>query len=326
MIAAIRRGFDAVSRNRGLVALVWAVNVATAAILAVPLAALLERDLRNTELAANMMYSFDYGWWSAWHDGQKGWTASFAPDIVGTGFAFKNLDLLLRGELPAGLFAARPDDDEEQAGGTGLDPVILGLGVFYLVVQTFLAGGLLGVFRSPHGGWTVRGLLHGGGFYFGRLLRVAALGLLAFGFVFALARPFDRWVDDRAVAAVSESTALAWSLSRYALLFAALAFVHMLSSYAKVIVAVEERSSAVLAWVSAFGFCLANLRRTVAPYAVVGLAALLLLLVWRTLDASVPTVGYRTQVLTLAFGQAFVLGRIALRLWLLASQVALYRS
>lgn len=325
MISAIRRGFDAVSRNRGLVALVWAVNLATAAILAVPMAALLERDLRNTELAANMMYSFDYGWWSAWHDGQKGWTASFAPDILGTGFAFKNVDLLLRGELPARLFVPRGGDDEEAA-GTGLDPVILGLGVLYLVVQTFLAGGLLGVFRSPQGGWTVRGLLHGSGFYFGRLLRVAALGLVAFAIVFALARPFNRWVDDRAVAAVSESTALAWSLSRYALLFAALAFVHMLSSYAKVIVAVEERSSAVLAWVSALGFCLANLRRTVAPYVVVGLAAVVLLLVWKALDASVDTVGYRTQLLTLALGQAFVLGRIGLRLWLLASQVALYRS
>jgi len=324
MISAIRRGFDAVSRNRGLVALVWAVNLATAAILAVPLAGLLERDLRNTELAANMMYSFDYGWWSAWHDGQKGWTATFAPDILGTGFAFKNVDLLLRGELPARLFVPRADDEEEAA--AGLDPVILGLGVAYLVVQTFLAGGLLGVFRSPQGGWTVRGLLHGSGFYFGRLLRVAALGLVAFAIVFAVARPFNRWVDDRAAAAVSESTALAWSLSRYAILFAALAFVHMLSSYAKVIVAVEERSSAVLAWVSAAGFCLANLRRTVAPYLVVGLAAVVLLLLWKAADASVDTVGYRTQLLTLAFGQAFVLGRIGLRLWLLASQVALYRS
>jgi hypothetical protein len=325
MISAIRRGFLAVSKNRGLVALVWTVNVATAATLAVPLAALLERDLRNTEAAPNMTYSFDYRWWSAWHDGQKGWTASFAPDILGTGFAFKNLDLLLRGELPARLFVPRTEDEEDTA-GRGLDPVILGLGVAYLVVQTFLAGGLLGVFRSPNGGWTVRGLLHGGGFYFGRLLRVAALGLVAFAFVFALARPLDRWVDDRAAAAVSESTALAWSLARYALLFAALAFVHMLSSYAKVIVAVEERSSAVLAWVSALGFCLANLRRAIAPYVVVGLVAVVLLVLWKGLDASLPTFGYRTQLLTLAVAQAFVLGRIALRLWLLASQVALYRS
>jgi hypothetical protein len=325
MIAAIRRGFAAVTTNRGLVALVWLVNLGTAAFLAVPLAEILERDLQNKEAAANMMYSFDYGWWSGWHDAQKGWSTSFAPDILGTGFAFKNLDLLLRGELPVRLFAPRSDDDEEAAGGA-LDPVILGLGVAYLVVQTFLAGGLLGVFRNPNGGWTVRGLLHGGGFYFGRLLRVAALGLFAFAVVFALARPFNRWVDDRAVAAVSESTALAWSLARYAFLFAVLAFVHMLSSYAKVIVTVEERSSAVLAWVSALGFCFANLRRTIAPYLVVGLVAVLLLVVWKALDASVPTFGYRSQLLTLAIGQAFILGRIALRLWLLASQVAVYRS
>jgi hypothetical protein len=324
MIAALRQGFGAVTRNRGLVALVWCVNVFMAALLALPLAALLARDLRHTDAAANMTYAFDYGWWSAWHDAQKGWTASFAPDILGTGFAFKNVDLLLRGELPVRLFAAKAEEGEEE-GPRGLDPVILGLGVAYLVAQTFLAGGLLGVFRNPQGGWTVRGLLHGAGFYFGRLLRVAGLALVGFWLVYRLAGPFSRWVDARALDAVSESAALVWSLSRYALLLAGLAFVHMLSSYAKVIVAVEERSSAVLAFVSALGFCLRNLRRAAGQYVVVAALAVLLLLVWKALDAGVDTVGYRTQAVTLVLGQAFLLGRIGLRLALLASQVALFR-
>jgi hypothetical protein len=99
----------------------------------------------------------------------------------------------------------------------------------------------------------------------------------------------------------------------------------MLSSYAKVIVAVEERSSAVLAFVSALGFCLRNLRRAAGQYVVVAALAVLLLLVWKALDAGVDTVGYRTQAVTLVLGQAFVLGRIGLRLALLASQVALFR-
>jgi hypothetical protein len=325
MLSALKQGFGAVSRNWGLVALVWGVNLAMAALLAVPLARVLERSLRNTEAAANMMYGFDYGWWSAWHDRQRGWPASFAPDTFGDGFAFKNVDLLLRGELPLRLFAAKPEDGEEEAVDSGLDPVILGLGFSYLVVQTFVAGGLLGVFRNPQGGWTVRGLLHGAGFYFGRFVRVAGLTLVLFWILFRLAGPFNRWVDDHALASVSESTALVWSFSRYALLAAAVAAVHMLSSYAKVIVAVEERSSAVLAFVSAASFCLGNLRRTAGQYVVVGLFAVLLLLVWKALDASLDTVGYKTQLVTLGLGQAFVLSRIGLRLSLLAAQAALFR-
>jgi len=325
MLSALRQGFRAVSRNWGLVALVWGVNVAMAALLAVPLARVLERSLRNTEAAANMMYGFDYGWWSAWHHRQKGWTASFAPDIFGTGFAFKNLDLLLKGELPLRLFAAEPEDGDEAPVESGLDPVILGVGFSYLLGQVLLAGGLLGVFRNPQGGWTVRGLLHGGGFYFGRFLRVTGLALVLFWILFKLAGPFNRWVDDHALASVSESTALVWSFSRYALLAAAVAAIHMLSSYAKVILAVEERSSAVLAILSAAAFCLGNLRRTAGQYVVVGLLAVLLLFVWKALDASLDTVGYKTQLVTLALGQAFVLSRVGLRLSLLAGQTALFR-
>jgi hypothetical protein len=325
MLSALKQGFRAVSRNWGLITLVWGVNLFMAALLAVPLASVLEGSLRNTEAAANMMYGFDYGWWSAWHHRQRGWPASFAPDTFGDGFAFKNLDLLLRGELPLRLFAAKPKDGEEEAADPGLDPVILGLGFSYLVVQTFVAGGLLGVFRNPQGGWTVRGLLHGAGFYFGRFLRVAGLTLVLLWILFKMAGPLNRWVDDHALASVSESTALVWSFSRYALLAAAVAAIHMLSSYAKVIVAVEERSSAVLAFLSAASFCLGNLWRTAGQYVVVGLLAVLLLFVWKALDASLDTVGYKTQLVTLGLGQAFVLSRIGLRLSLLAAQAALFR-
>jgi hypothetical protein len=326
MLRALRQGLRAVSDNVGLVLLVWAANLALAALLALPLARLLERDMRHTEAAANMMYGFDYGWWSAWHDRQKGWTGSLGPEILGSGFAYKNVDLLLRGELPLRLFAARPEEGEEERADPGLDSVILGLGFSYLLVQTFLAGGLLGVFRNPQGGWTVRGLFHGGGFYFGRLLRVAGLTLLLFWMVFRLAGPFNRWVDGRALQSVSESTALVWSFSRYAILAAALAAIHMVSSYAKVIVAVEERSSAILAFLSSASFCLQNLRRTAGQYVVLAIAAGLLFLAWKALDNGLETVGYKTQLVTLALAEALVLARVGLRLGLLASQTALFRG
>jgi hypothetical protein len=316
---AIGEGFRRVARIPGLVALLLLVNVLSAALLAVPLARVLEGDLEHRDAAREMLHGFDFPWWSQWSDAQRGWTASFAPDVFGAGFAFKNVDLLLRGFLPAGLFVVRPP--EEPGGGSGageaaagIDPVILALGAAYLVLQTFLAGGLLATLRGTRGSWTFRGLLHGSGFV---LLVDCAL--------FALNGPLARWADHRAREAVSESTAHAWLLGRHAVLLLAILWVNMVSGYAKVIVVLEERSSAVLALLSALSFALRRPLRSFGHYLIMAACGVALLTVWSVVDARVETVGYATQLGTLLLAQGLMAGRIALRLALLAGQIALYR-
>lgn len=328
LTASLRDALAAVWRNWGLAVLVLLVNLGLAAALAEPLAGAIQRDLEHTGASVDMLYGFDHGWWKEWSERQTGWTRNFGPDLLGNGFAAKNLDSLLKGQLPLGLFA-RSDDREpgaEPAPTPGLDPVVLTLGAAYLLAQTFLTGGLLGVFRSPEGGWTVRSLLHGSGFYAGRLLRVMLLALATAAVVFWIHAPLAGWMDARARESVSETGALAWSLGRHALLLGALVFVHMVSSFAKVIVVVEERSSAALAFLSSLTFCMRNLGRTLGQYVIVAGAGLALLLAWRVLDGGLEVTGYKTQLVFLLLAQTFLLARIGLRLVLLAGQVALYRS
>lgn len=318
---ALAAGLRAAARNRGLAALLLAVNLGLAGVLAVPLAGVLEEDLAHKDAAQNMLTGFDYGWWSAWSERQTGAAANFGPEILGAGFVFRNLELLLGGQLPGRLFAVAPAEDRAP-----VDGVILGLGVVYLVVQTFLAGGLLGVMRAPSAGWTLRGLLHGSGFYFGRLFRLLLLTLLVDGLVFASHAPLARFAEGRARAAVSENTALVWLFGHHALLLLALLAVHLAAGYAKAIVVVEERSSALLALVSSAGFCLRNLGRAVLHYAAILLLGVALLAAWAWLDRLVPVSGYRTQIAWLVLAQGFVGLRLFLRLALAGGQVALYRA
>jgi hypothetical protein len=119
---------------------------------------------------------------------------------------------------------------------------------------------------------------------------------------------------------------MAIALGRHALLLLALLLVNMLSSLAKVLVVLEERSSAILAWLSALGFCAANLVKTAGHYFAVVLLGFVLLLIWSGLDGLVATTGYKTQLVTLLLAQGLVLGRIALRLSIFAGQIALYRK
>lgn len=323
---ALGQGFRRLARSAGLVPLLLLVNLASAALLAAPLARTLESDLHNKDAAREMRDGFDFPWWSQWSDAQRGWTASFAPDVFGVGFAFKNLDLLLRGYLPGGLFVARhaeAADDDGRDDGPGVDPVILALGAAYLVLQTFLAGGVLATLRGPQGGWTMRGLLHGSGFYFGRFLRLTALVLLVDGVVFGLNAPLARWADHNAREAVSETTAHFWLLGRHAVLLLALLWVNMVSGYARSIVVLEERKSALLALLSAFAFALARPLRTFGHYLAVAALGLALLLVWGVLDGLWPARGYSTQLVTFLMAQGLLAGRIALRLALSAGQLAL---
>jgi hypothetical protein len=319
-LSAARHGLRAVARNWGLVLLLLAVNLALAGALAAPLAGRMEAELRNKDAAGSMMYGFDFGWWSEWHDRQQGWPATFSPEVFGIGFAFRNLELLLKGALPGGLLGAAGDD----AGDPGLPPLILELGVLYVLVQVFLTGGVLGVLRAPAGGWTARGLLHGSGFYFGRLLRLALVSLAVLWIVFHLYFPFASWMDGRAREAVSERTAMALTFGRHALLLLAILFASMVAGYAKAILVLEERASALLAWVSALSFCIRRLGRAAGHYALLTLAALVLLGLWRLVDGTWVT-GYKTQLAMLFLMQAFLFGRVFLRLALLGGQVEIYR-
>ena len=323
MFFATAEGFRALRRSWGLVLFLLALNVAAAGLLAVPLAGALEANLDKTGAASRMMYGFDYGWWSRWSEEQSGWTSSFSPRLFGVGFAFENVDRLLRGELPGRLYVRGAEEGEDHQ---GLDPVLLGLGAAYLFLQTFLAGGLLGVLRQGQGSWTLRGLLHGSGFYCGRFLRIALLALAADALVFGLNAPFARFVDHRALEAVSETTAMALAFGRHAVLLLALLFVHMVSSYAKVIVVLEERSSAVLALLSSVSFCLARLGRAAGHYLAVVAIGVGALAAWSAADGAWAATGYKTQVVALVLMQGFVAARIALRLALMAGQVALWNS
>ena len=320
-VAALAAGLRRVGRSWGLGVLLLAVNLGAALLFAVPLAGTLARDLHERPAASALAHGFDYPWWSRWADDTQGWPKTLGPDLLGAGFALKNADLLLKGQLPAGLFASSRGDGPTLL----LDPVLLSMAAAIMLVQVFLAGGVLSVLRQAQGRFTVRGLLHGSGFYFGRFLRVWALMMLALAVLFALYAPLAEWADGRAREAVSETTAHAWLFGRHAVLLLAVVFLHVLATYARVIIVLEERSSAALAIVSALGLALSRLWATIVVTGALALLAALVLAIWLAFDDAWATTGFRSQIVTLVVMQAVLLARILVRLALPASLMALHR-
>lgn len=155
---------------------------------------------------------------------------------------------------------------------------------------------------------------------------MSVLALLAAGLLFAANGPFARWVDALAREAVSGRTAVALTFGRHALLLLGLVVVHMVSSYAKVLVVREERLSAGLAFLSSAGFCARNLLATLGQYAVVLVLGVSLVALFGAADARIAVVGWKSQLVALALFQALMAARIGLRLGLLAAQVELHAA
>jgi hypothetical protein len=321
--AALASGLARVRRSWGLGVVVLVTNVAAALLLAAPLLATLRAELRERPAAGTMRHGFDYQWWSHRADTTHRLGATLGPDLLGSGFAFKNVDLLLKGQVPAALFAQR---DEEGKRTVLLHPLLLGLGVAYMALQAFLAGGILAVLRQTQGRWTMRALLHGSGFYFGRFARIALLMLLVLAVVFALYGPFARWADAQAREAVSERTATAWALGRHLLLLITLLLVHLVGTCARVITVLEERQSAVLAVLSALAFTAANAGAAAVLAAAAAALSVGALLLWLLFDHAWNATGYASLAVTLAAMQALVLARIWIRLALAGSLLDLYRG
>jgi hypothetical protein len=321
-VAALAAGLRRVGRSWGLGVFLLAMNLGTALLFAAPLAGMLAQELHERPAATAMAHGFDYPWWSRWADDTSGWPKTLGPDLLGAGFAFKNADLLAKGQLPAGLFALGGGDGGREL---GLDPVLLAVAAAFMIVQVFLAGGVLSVLRQAQGRWTVRGLLHGAGFYFGRFLRVWALMMLALAVLYTLYAPLAHWADARARESVSETAAHAWLFGRHAVLLLAIVFLHVVATYARVIIVLEERSSATLAVLTGLGFALSRLMATLVITGVLAALALLVLALWAAFDEAWTTTGFRSQIVTLVAMQAILLARILLRIALPASLMDLYR-
>ena len=153
-----------------------------------------------------MLTGFDYPWWSAWADAHIRRRPS-GPTSSAPASRSRTSTCSCAAICPPACSRC-PIRREPTTRGAAIDPTVLALGVAYLVLQVFLSGGVIAVLRAPQPEWTVRGLLHGSGFYFGRLLRLALLMLLVDAVVFALYGPFARWADVQAREAVSERTAI----------------------------------------------------------------------------------------------------------------------
>lgn len=306
-IAAYREGLRRVLAAPWIWAGAWLATL----LLALP-AALVLRDMLASHLGASLVAEqaaagVHAEWWQEFRAQASGLGTTFVPAILGGAAALKNLSDL--------------------ADNAPMDTVIAGLVAAWLLVWSFLAGGILDRYaRGRALGAT--GFFAACGAHAGRLIRLGALSWLAY---YALFAHVHRWLFDEGLYAAwtrdvsVERRAFALRVLLYLVFFALLALVNLVFDYARVRLVVEDRRSAVFALTAGARFVRRHVAATATLYGLNAIGFLLLAAAYVTLAPGAGRTGWTLWVTALV-GQAYVVLRLGVKLGFYASQTAYFQG
>ncbi len=159
--------------------------------------------------------------------------------------------------------------------------LIVVAGLVAMVMQSVLAGGVLAAFEGPGSQRSVGDFFHDCKRYGCRMIRLLIVALICYWIVFGVfnqalggfvERHTDHWLNDRSVFWVR--------LIPYALVLLGLGFVNLIVDYTRVRLVMEDRSSAVAAFLASLGYSLRRLGKVLIVYAVPSLCGLAVLAVY----------------------------------------------
>ncbi|MEM8960315.1 MAG: hypothetical protein AAGD38_02450 [Acidobacteriota bacterium] len=307
MLGVLRAAFGQVIARPRLVVAVYVVNVLLAIPLVVAMESVLADSIGDGIYQESVRATLDGAWYSE-HTGRydTGLGSTFTPSsVLGPGAMLDNLDAWLEGKLVA------------------VDPSVFGMVLLWAFAWLGLQGAVLE--RFVHGGaagpssFAAAALRH-----LGRMLQAAAIGLLAYGMLWSLVGDWVKGIDNASIDVTSEVTML-WRLApAFVLLVLGFHLVRLVIDYTKV-AAVRERSGFVLpALVRALSMIARRPLLAVLGYLVPGLLIAAWMGVWLLVAPGGASSSWVSLILTVALTQLFIIGRLVLRLFQLATAVQVY--
>ena len=207
-----------------------------------------------------------------------------------------------------------------------LGPLALVAAGGYLLVSTFLAGGAITIFAAPERRYVPAVFYQGCGRNFGRLFRLLLWSGVCYAVVFGINGGLSRlgqrlWRDS-----MEQKPVLLYGWLCAALVLLLFLFVNMVFDYAKIRLVAEDSRKSLRAALGSFRLVGRHLGRTSLTYALVTLAAVLLLVVYAPLCGAIPRGRGYWLLLVLLLQQAYVFLRLGVRLLFFASQTEVYLS
>lgn len=300
---ALVAGWGLVRQAGRYLGLAYAASLALALPLAAALASTLEDGMGRSEAGERMRDGFDALWHQSFSARAQGLAKSFDPGVVGIGAVFDGLDGLVTGQL----FHAHV--------------AIVGVGLIYLAVWTFLASGLVARFSGRS---TRVSFFAEAAHYFPRFAALAALAAVVYALLLGpLLTLLGGAVEEINRETLDERVHFAWVLGKYAIVWAGVWATSVLFDYARVVAVARDcppiaenlRRAARLVW--------RHKRRVFGlSGALFGVSVALTLSYW-AIAPGAEGGSWPAILWAFAVGQLYLFARIALRGWIYAAQTAL---
>ncbi len=313
VISALRKGIAMACRHWRALLLIYFFNLALAAALAVPVFHAVDADLSHSVSAERMAEGFDWLWHREFvedRDPESDIAATVQPWQQGSAPILRNFERYVSGSLHKNL-----------------PPLLFWFGVIYLVVSTFLTGGLLGLFAERDARFSFRFFFDRAGRYFLILLGIVfvaqvlywllwePLGYLLSGFVAFVRRDATtEWTP----------TLLGWLVT---IVFTVCSLaIYMMMNYARVAAVAWEKLGLVPAVLGALAFSLRNLKKTLALFYLTSVIPVVVLILYGLLSGLGSGRTVAGLVVMALIQQGFILTTIWIRMVYLASQMYFYKG
>jgi hypothetical protein len=274
--------------------------------LSMTLGGMLATHLGTSAAAETAAGQVDYDWWEEFMAQASGPGTTFTPSIIG--------------------FAAVLDNTSRLLDNLPLATSIAGATVAWLVIWSFLSGGVLDRYARGRPTRTA-GFFAACGTHFWRFLR---LGILVWFVYLGLFGPVHGMLFDAGYAGLTrdltvERTAFLIRIAGYASFVALLACFAVLFDFARIRVVVEDRRSALGALAASARFMARHPGPVAALFALNATAYIILMALYAAVSPGAPRSALHSW-LVLGLGQAYIIGRHYLKLLVYASETSLFQG
>lgn len=303
----LKRGLRLLLAHKKAILLAYALNLALAVVVVAPFASSFEKSLGGGLYRTSMVERIDYDWYSLVQDGGDQLLASFSPAVTGFGPFLRNLDGLVLGRLDR------------------LPPLLVAVGLLYILLNTFLSAAAFGSFAKDPKGLSFRDFHRRGGEFFGRFLRLTLLSLLSFAILSAWIMEPVRDLTDRITDGVSvDRSVFQWDLATFLVLLFLLSILNMVFDYAKIVTTTEDRSSVFLSLLSASTFCVTYAAPVYVLHLSIAALGVVWILCWVTLEQWVPQTAWAGVLFAIGLQQICFIGRLAFRFYFYSTQMEFF--
>ncbi len=205
-------------------------------------------------------------------------------------------------------------------------PAALALAGGFYLLATFLAGGTIAAFAGPPGPHDAALFWGACGRNFARLLRLALFSAVFYGIVIAIAAGLEAAGERAFRNSMAERPVAIYSWTRSAVVFLLAACVNLVFDYARVRLVVEDRRGAVRAALGSFRFVWRHFGLTAGAYAIALVALGVVATAGHVIVHAIPTTAPGWPLLLLVAQQAFVVGRIGIKLVFYATATGIYTA